>query len=113
MALKGKYSFLESPIRKLWMPRVFLSPPKLLMKESDDQGVTSRYLCLHPDDQHVAHLPVIQIPWAFKCKEMLRAAWMGKALPSLVILGGGLVFSKLLFLLLQLLWLLSPEDLMF
>jgi hypothetical protein len=38
---------------------------------------------------------------------------MGKALTSLVILGGGLVFSKLFFLLPQPLWLLSPEDLMF
>lgn len=65
------------------------------------------------EDLHIAHLPVMQIPWVFKDGGPPQTAWMGKTLMSLVFLGGGLVFAKVFFLMLQLLWLISLEDLMF
>lgn len=58
-------------------------------------------------------LPVIQIPWAFKCKGTLPTAWMGNALPVFGYPRWRAGVSKAFFFLLQLLWLLSPEDLMF
>lgn len=47
----------------------------------------------------------------FQLHRSLQSAWRGRTLTSLVINGGGLVFSKMFFLL-QLLQLLSPEDFM-
>lgn len=71
---------------------MFVSPPKLLTKESDHHSINFKYLPLQPEDPHIAYLPAIQIPWAFKCRGPLQTAWTGKAPASLVILGGGLVF---------------------
>ena len=113
MLATGRRSFLESSVGHPWLLTVFLSPPELLMKESDHRGIIFRYLPRQPEALHVMHLPMIPIPWAFKCTGLLQTAWMGKALTFLGLLGGGLVFAKLFFLLLQLLGLLSPENLMF
>lgn len=113
MAVLGSYSLLESSLGKLWLLRVFLSAAKTTNEITWSSWCKFQVSTSAAWKSHAAHFAAIQIPCAFKCRGPLQTARTGKAPTSLVILGGGLVSSKLLFLLLQLLWLLSPKDLMF
>lgn len=112
MAVLGRYSLsFESSIGKPLAVRVFLSHNAT----NEVKWSSWHNFCYH--FQLVAALPVStpfsvrEIAWVFKCRGLLQTAWTRKALTPLVLPGGGLVLSKLSFLLHAASLSCFPEDL--